>query len=118
MTMGEIQERVMFQTANDVDDLGDFQPHIDGYINAGYDELYFAYHGEHAPTLLAVDTDVPNLPEWLHMAIADYATWLVYRNGNVVKQQRGMTFLSAFTEAKRRIGLVGGRVQFAGHLKS
>lgn len=118
MTMGEIQERVMFQTANDVDDLGDFQPHVDGYINAGYDELYFAFHGNHPEVLLNTDTDVPDLPSWLHIALADYATWMVYRNGNTVKQQRGMTFLSAFTEAKRRIGLVGGRVQFVNHLNA
>lgn len=118
MTMGEIQERVMFQTSNDVEDLGDFQPHVDGYINAGYDELYFACHGEHPTVLLATDSDIPDLPEWLHSALADYATWLVYRNGNVVKQQRGMTFLSAFNDAKRRIGLVGGRVSFANHLRA
>lgn len=118
MTLAEIQERVMFQTANDVEDLGDFQPHVDGYINAGYDELYFAYHGRH-PERMLTDTEMePDLPEWLHIALADYATWMVYRNGNTVKQQRGMAFLSAFSEAKRRMGMRGGRVQFTGHLNA
>lgn len=41
MRMSEIQERVMFQTVNDIDDIGDFLPHLDGYINAGYDLLFF-----------------------------------------------------------------------------
>ena len=33
MTLSEIQEQIMFQTNNDADDLGDYTPHINDYIN-------------------------------------------------------------------------------------
>lgn len=118
MRMSEIQERVMFQTVNDIDDIGDFLPHLDGYINAGYDLLFFAHRGEHPEQMLKSGKDVPDLPEWTHGAIADYATWMIYRNGNVVKQQRGMTFLSSFNEVKSRITKLGGSIQFVGHLEA
>ena len=118
MTMSEIQARVMFQTVNDMDDIGDFLPHLDGYINAGYDELYFACRGAHPEKMLIDAEDAPELPEWMHPAIADYATWLIYRNGNAVKQQRGMTFLSSFNDYKRRATLAEGRATFKNHLKA
>lgn len=106
MTLEEIRERVLYQTANDADDLPDFEPHLSAYINEGYDKLLFAHARVHAgdskeyPILKEVsrDRDVPNLPVWMHQAIADYATWMVYRNGNALKQQRGMQFYQAFAE--------------------
>ena len=39
MTLGEIKYHVMFQTNNDVDDIGDYEPHIKDYINEAYDRL-------------------------------------------------------------------------------
>ena len=102
MTLGEIKEQVMFQTNNDADDLEDFEPHIGEYVNDGYDRLVEVWDHQHVsststdyPTLTA-DTDVPNVPEWTHRYLADWATWLVYRNGNPQKQQRGYAFREAF----------------------
>ena len=115
MTLAEIQARVMFQTNNDAEDVGDFIPHLPGYINDGYDRLLYAYEKKHPETgsaecpLLAADDDVPKLPEWTHAALADWATWLVYRNGNPQKQQRGYQFRSAFDEVERRIASLGGK---------
>lgn len=100
MTTAEIKNMVMFQTNNDADDLGDFMPHLIHYINEGYDILVEAFTQKHTASLLSRDTDIPDLPEWAHRAIADYATWLVYRNGNPVKQQRGYAFRSAFDQVK------------------
>lgn len=99
MTVAEIKNMVMFQTNNDADDLGDFMPHLMHYVNEGYDLLLEAYTKTRLaePTQrMTKDTDIPELPVWMHRAIADYATWLVYRNGNPQKQQRGYAFLSAF----------------------
>jgi hypothetical protein len=109
MTLGDIKDMVMFQTNNDKDDLGDFLPYLETYINDGYDRLTVAYAGEHSGAdsdtypPLRNDKASPELPDWCHHAIADWATWLVYRNGNVQKQNRGYQFRSAFSEVEGRL---------------
>ena len=116
MTVGEINYLVMFQTNNDADDLGDFTPHLLDYVNEGYDLLVHAWAKQHCShddaadyPFLRDETDVPRLPEWTHKAIADWATWLVYRNGNPVKQNRGYQFRSAFEDVLNRIRAEGGK---------
>lgn len=102
MNLSELKNTVMFQTNNDADDLGDFLPYLINYLNEGYDRLVYAYCGQHVSadsdtyTTLRNDKTSPELPEWAHSAIADWATWLVYRNGNVQKQNRGMQFKNSF----------------------
>lgn len=102
----------MFQTNNDADDLGDYTPHIDDYINEGYDRVMRVWTKNHIPTdeyaMLEADTDVPAVPEWIHPALANFATWLIYRNGNPQKQQRGLYFLRAFEDVLSRISDEGG----------
>lgn len=118
MTVGEIKQAVMFQTNNDAEDMGDFQPFLLGYVNDGYDRLVYAFHGAHtepgSPDFppLEADADVPNLPAWIHQALADWATWMVYRNGNPQKQNRGYAFRASFDETLQRVvsgGGAGGR---------
>ena len=113
MTFGEIKDQVMFQTNNDAEDIEDYLPHVDDYVNNGYDLLVQAWTRNHVPQgeypRLTENTDVPNLPEWTHRALCDWATWLVYRNGNPQKQQRGMAFRSAFEEVLARIRGEGGQ---------
>ena len=109
MNLLEIKNMVMFQTNNDADDLGDFLPYLEDYINEGYDRLTVVYAGEH----VSIDSDLylplthdkssPELPDWAHRAIADYATWLIYRNGNVQKQNRGQQYRAAFEEVLSRL---------------
>lgn len=102
MNLAEIKSEIMFQTNNDEDDLGDFLPYLTDYINEGYDRLVYAFAGTHVSAdsedypLLKVDKSTPNLPDWLHRYIGDYATWLVYRNGNTQKQSRGQQYLQRF----------------------
>lgn len=104
MTVAEIKNMVMFQTNNDADDLGDFMPYLMHYINEGYELLLKAFReppvSEAQPLLLSAE-DSPRIPGWAHRALADYATWLIYRNGNAQKQQRGYAFRSAFEEVER-----------------
>ena len=107
MNLLELKQQVMFQTGNDADDLGDFQPHLTDYLNEGYDRLMMAYLREHIGSegdypALGHDKSLPELPEWLHRAIADYATWMVYRNGSAEKQSRGYVFRRAFEEAEMK----------------
>ena len=108
MTLLEIQEQVMFQTNNDADDLGDFTPHLDDYINEGYDRIVILWDHKHVPCAdyprLTEGTDEPNLPEWLHRYLVDWATWSVYRNGNPQKQQRGYAFRQSFEDMLKTIG--------------
>lgn len=113
MTVGEIKATVMHQTNNDVGDLEDFAPFLNDYINDGYDKMLMAYASEHAGSenypALRFDDDKPALPDWWHSALADWATWLVYRNGNAAKQQRGYAYRSAFEEALAQIKAEGGK---------
>lgn len=104
MKLDEIKAQVMYQTNNDRDDLPDFEPHLTDYINEGYDilvmnytDLHVASDSEEFPPLNDGE-DVPRLPEYTHRGLADYATFCVYRNGNAVKQNRGMAFYSAFLD--------------------
>lgn len=109
MTLGEIKEQVMFQTNNDVEDLADYEPHLTDYINEGYDILVLNFTGEHVssdsnyPPLKKESSDIPRLPEYAHRGLADYATFCVYRNGNAVKQNRGMAYYSAFLEVASKL---------------
>jgi len=109
MTLAEIKNMVMFQTNNDADDLGDFLPYLETYINDGYDRLAVAFARQHVTsdsndyTPLSHDKSSPNLPEWSHQAIADWATWLIYRNGNVQKQNRGMQYRAQYAEIEAKL---------------
>lgn len=113
MTFAELKDHVMFQTNNDADDLGDYLPHVDDYLNEGYDRIVKVWDKSNVPSdgypKLAEDDDVPVLPEWMHRYIADWATWLIYRNGNPQKQNRGMAFRSSFLEMLSQLSDGGGK---------
>lgn len=112
MTLAEIKSQIMFQTNNDDEDVGDFLPHLVDYINDGYDRLVKVWTKSHMEQeeypWLVEDTDEPNLPKWVHRYIADWATWLVYRNGNPQKQNRGMAYRYAFEEILAKLSDEGG----------
>ena len=112
MTLGEIKDQVMFQTNNDAEDVVDYLPHLLDYINDGYDRLVKAWVKNHIPQgeypLLEEDADEPVLPQWTHRALCDWATWLVYRNGNPQKQNRGLAYKTAFEEVLAQIADEGG----------
>ena len=114
MTLGEIKEQVMFQTNNDADDLEDFEPHVFDYINEGYDRLVKVWDAAHVTiaagkyTRLTEGSDVPATPDWTHRYLADWATWLVYRNGNPQKQQRGLAFRQSFEDMLAKVADEGG----------
>ena len=114
MTLLEIQEHIMHQTNNDADDLGDYLPHLNDYINEGYDRLVRAWDHTHTISggnpypMLAEDTDIPAPPEWTHRYLADWATWLIYRNGNPQKQNRGIAFRQSFEEMLAKVAQEGG----------
>lgn len=98
MNLLEIKNLIMFQTNNDADDLGDYMPYIEDYINEGYDRVVAAFCGQHVSadsdtyTTLSHNKSQPEVPDWTHKAIVDWATWLIYRNGNSNKQNRGFQF--------------------------
>lgn len=114
MTLAEIKTQALFQFNNDTDAMDDYEymPHINDYVNEGYDKLLWYWKEESLSTddRLVEETDSPNLaPDWSHRAIADYTTWLLYRNGNSGKQNRGQAYLQNFLEYCRRLrDLYGG----------
>lgn len=107
MTLSEIKNLVMFQTGNDIEDVTEYEPYIDSYVNEGYDLLLSAMSGKRVPSadypVLSSDNDTPILPEWAHIGIAYYATYCVYRNGNPQKQSRGQAYINDFERIKQRI---------------
>lgn len=113
MTYAEIKNLVMFQTNNDTEDLGDYMAGIGAYVNEGYEELVLAYTGEHLVTPLINGSDVPAAPVWSHKALADWATWCIYRNGNPQKQQRGFVFKQSAEQVFSRIRSAGGAAGIA-----
>jgi len=112
MTLAEIKNQIMFQTNNDAEDVEDYLPHLVDYINDGYDRLVKVWTKSHTPQeeypRLEEDEDVPNIPEWTHRALCDWATWLVYRNGNPQKQQRGRAYYEMFMMVLSQLSDEGG----------
>ena len=114
MTLGEIKEQVMFQTNNDAEDVGDFLPALKDYINEAYDRLVKIWAKKHTSLSdreyypMEDDSDEPVTPEWTHRYLADWATWLVYRNGNPQKQQRGYAFRESFLGMLSMVADEGG----------
>ena len=115
MTLEELKTRVIFQVNADEDDLDDYEPALTGYINRGYDRLLWALLEKHLPdggfVALGAVTDVPKVPEWTHGVLADFATYLVYRNGNPQKQSRGERFLQSFMEVEQQLKQLAGRIE-------
>lgn len=110
MTIAEIKELAMFQIGNDAEDLADYLPYVDRYLDEGYDLLAYALAKVHPVAdneeypLPITDTALETvIPVWTHKALADYVTWCLYRNGNTNKQQRGFQFLSAFREVLAQV---------------
>lgn len=108
MNLSELKQQVMFQIGRDMEDLSDFHPHLNDYLNEGYDLLMMAYRGEHVGNegnwpCLSGEKSSPELPAWMHRSLADYAVWMVYRNGSAQKQNRGMLFRRAFDDTVSRI---------------
>lgn len=108
MNLGELKNLVMIQTGNDVEDYPDFAEQSLVYINDGYRRAYQHWMGVYPETLLALDEDIPAVPDEIHTAIADWATWLLYRNGNISKQNRGMAFRQAAEQTLGRVSRLGG----------
>lgn len=112
MTLAEIKDQIMFQTNNDAEDIEDYLPHAVDYINDGYDRMVKVWTKSHAPQgefpWLVNDEDVPMVPEWTHRALCDWATWLMYRNGNPQKQQRGRAYYENFMMILSQLADEGG----------
>lgn len=116
MTFEELMQRAMFQYNADWDDVEDYAPHVDAYVNDGYDQVLYALTSYHLNDLeifvtLENDNDVPGVPEWTHQPIADYATYMLYRNGNPQKQSRGTYFLQAFRDCISKCKDMAGKIE-------
>lgn len=116
MRLDELKRRAVYQAVGDEEELEDLAPYVDQYINEGYERLVAIAGIEALPLLL--EGDEPALPVWMQPAIADYATWLLLRNGNPQRQSRGIQFRAAYEETVARFlregGLTGRQANFTG----
>lgn len=87
------------------------------YVNGGNGRIYIgggdgtAYDVEYTyeAVPLEEETQVPEIPDGAHMALADYATWRFYSNGNIAKQQRGQVYYQRFQMELDRLKPQGQR---------
>ena len=116
MRFDELKRRAVYQAVSDADEVDELTPYVDQYINEGYDRMLSIAEKTEPPLLM--DEDEPALPEWMHPTIADYATFLLLRNGSPQKQSRGIQFRAAYEETVARFfrdgGLVGKKSCFDG----
>jgi hypothetical protein len=112
VTVGEIKRLVVEQFGQSPEEARQHMPKIISYINDGYDLMLNAWKprahvgDEEYPRLVGND-ETPAVPDWLHGYLADYATFLIYRNGNPQRQQRGVPFLSRWLEGLTRLRTEG-----------
>lgn len=109
MTLKELKDMLMLQMGNDVEDYSDYAIQALIYLNEGYGRAYQHWVGVYPDMPLALDTDIPALPSHVHSAIVDWATWLMYRNGNPSKQNRGYAFRQSAEKTLRTLPLFGGK---------
>ena len=116
MDLSALRQQVLFQIGGDAEDVQDFLPFLNDYLNEGYDRLMMAAYGRHVSAEetdeppLSHDRSTPCLPGWTHRAIADWATWLICRNGSAQRQNRGYAFRRAFEDVESRLrGAQNGR---------
>ncbi|MDR0929781.1 MAG: hypothetical protein LBM74_08770 [Oscillospiraceae bacterium] len=107
-----LKERAAFQSGGDVEELPDLEPYAGQYVNEGYRRLVMLLGGD-PPLPLELNEDEPTLPAWMHPAIADFATWMLLRNGNPQRQARGVQYRAAFEETVAT-ALRGTRRHFIG----
>ena len=111
MNLQELKEQVLFQIGTDLEEMDEALPFLLRFLNDGYDRLAMACFGQHVsmdhPSLLplAHDRAVPAIPVWAHGAIADWASWMLYRSGGASRQSRGYVFKSAFEETEKKLRL-------------
>lgn len=116
MTFEAMMQRAIFQYNADWDDYEDYAPHVDAYVNDGYDQVLYAltkYHLDDVPVFHTLDAvedaqNEPKVPQWTHLPICDYATYLLYRNGNPQKQSRGREFLDNFLKCIQKCQNLAG----------
>ena len=101
MRFEELKRLSAFQAMGDEEEAEQLSPHLERYINEGYERL--ASLTGLQPEALRLAEDEPILPEWMHAAIADFATWLLLRNGNPQRQARGMQYRAAYEETIARL---------------
>ncbi len=117
MRFDALKKRAAFQATGDADEAAELEPHVSQYVNEGYERL-LKLTGREGAQPLSLDAEEPDLPAWAHPALADYAAWMLLRNGNPQRQARGIQFRAAFEETAARMlrdgGLQGKRTKFVG----
>lgn len=116
MDFRALKARAVFQISGDAEEAAELAPYVGQYVNEGVARLATSF-GRDAPALES-DADTPALPDWCHPAIADFASWMLARNGDANRQARGLHYRAAFEEAVARANREGGeagkRTKFVG----
>ena len=96
MTLDELRSLTMQQLQEDVEDIDEYQPMIDEYINMGYMQVMNHLDATGTEDLSDPTHEPAFYPEQYHGILADYATYGVLGTGTTVRQSRAMFFYNRF----------------------
>ncbi|MDL2220081.1 hypothetical protein LJC55_00210 [Eubacteriales bacterium OttesenSCG-928-N14] len=77
------------------------------YHHTGQAQMRYIY----MPPYLVEDDDEPDLTDWAHYALSDYATWRLMSTGSRARQVRGEVFLGQYLTTIARLAAVSSRAQ-------
>lgn len=101
MTLERMLDRWKGQAAYD-DDEPEVEERVTEFLREGLQQVALKRLDNDLSDLAAFENgeDEPDarIPEWMHPAIVDYALYMWFRDGNLVKQQRAQAYLGRFHE--------------------
>lgn len=100
MEYSAIKELTLLQLGEDVEDMEDFITFLDVYLGRAYWELMKVRKRGIMIGVQPLSMSNNLLPEYVHPALSDYATYAILTNGNATKQSRAQSFYARY-EASR-----------------
>jgi hypothetical protein len=103
MTYDAIKTLTILQLGEDTEDMADYLVFLETYLGNGYYELMKVRKSGVIAGVDPLSATNNELPDYIHSALADYATYAILTNGNTNKQNRAQAYYARFEKA--RIGL-------------
>ena len=113
MTKQQIRQKALYWIGAESWDGDEFAPHLDDAIEEARGEMELAA-GREWPQALS-DNESPDAPVWAQDAMAEYAAYMMLRNGSPDKRERAAAHYARFHQAVSRVRMKDGEtVEFTG----
>jgi hypothetical protein len=100
MQLDEIKELALRQQNIDVEDVAEYDALLTAYLSQAYIDLMGVRKRGILTGVEPLSATNNLLPEHVHSALADYATYSMLSNGNAQKQSRAGVFYSRYVSAR------------------